>query len=131
MLSGVDHGSGKKDTPTGNVYDVGGVPGSPKGIDPSAPLFAGCHTRSKGSTSYDHTAISRRTHAEVEEATCGRLNGVAGGRRGHGEEIKGLLGVWTVDMSYRGRQDEGEYLKTWMEAMTAMRVGNSSGTHLA
>ena len=117
---------------TGDVYDVGGVLRCPKGIDPPAPLFAGCDTRSKSITSYDHGAISRWTDTEIKEAQCRRLNGVARDRRGQGEESKGLACIWAMEMSYRGhREAQYVYLRTWMEAMAVMREGNSSGTHLS
>jgi hypothetical protein len=117
------------DTLTGDVYDVGGVLRCPKGIDPSASLFAGCDTRSKNITSYDHTAISGWADTEIKEATCRSLNGVARDRRGQGEESKGLLCVWAMEMSYGGRRDgQCVYLRTSMEAMAATREGNSSGT---
>lgn len=56
---------------TGDVYDVGGILRCPKGIDPSAPVFAGRNTRTKISTPDDHTALSSRTHTEIKEAICG------------------------------------------------------------
>lgn len=86
------------DTLTGDVYDVGGVVRCPKGIDPCAPLFAGCDTGTKGSTSNDDTTISRWAHTKIQEASCGRLNGVAGNRRGQREESKGFFCVWAMDV---------------------------------
>lgn len=125
-------GVGNADTLTSDVYDIEGILSCPKGIDPSAPLFASCDTCSKSSTAYDHTPFSRWAHAEIEEAECGRLNGVARDRRGQREESECLFCIWAIGMSYRRREDVlYVYLKTLMEAMAVMRGGNSSGTHLS
>lgn len=91
---------------TGDVDDVRGILSGPKGVHPSAPHVAGCDACPEIGAPYDDGAFSRRTHADIKKAEGRGLNGVASDRGGEGEEMERLLGIWTVEMSYRGRGEE-------------------------